>query len=399
VTSDEEYAAKRKPDCIYVSRAFSDFDGGPNKRILHLVLEPKTHNEFAVVVGEAVIRETPGAREQIKAIIYEDTHEIDTLVLQRFGMTNGKPYKASFALRGDEIAKLLQVVRFAASARFSGKGRLRIDDAALQDLSLSADAVRGIAREHLEIATEVVQNNITKRDLRAIAYRRQALNEFGKLLNDGDFFRSQKSGGNSSDESVWQAFFERNTWIFGYGLLYTSLQAFRDKPLERTVAGYSIRAHGKRVDALLKTRGEISAICFVEIKTDKTELLAGTPYRPDSWSVSRELAGAVAQSQRTAESAAREVGARHEETDAAGNPTGESAYLYQPRSVVVAGSLSQFDTDKGVNEAKLSSFELFRRQLQNPEIITFDELFARATFIVEGDEGENAPDPWNASPE
>ena len=36
----------------------------------------------------------------------------------------------------------------------------------------------------------------------------------------------------------------------------------------------------------------------------------------------------------------------------------------------------------GNNEEKYSSFELFRRNIQNPEIITFDELYERATYIV-----------------
>ena len=41
-------------------------------------------------------------------------------------------------------------------------------------------------------------------------------------------------------------------------------------------------------------------------------------------------------------------------------------------------SLSEFSTEEGVNQQKYSSFELFRRDLVNPEIITFDELYERA---------------------
>lgn len=40
-------------------------------------------------------------------------------------------------------------------------------------------------------------------------------------------------------------------------------------------------------------------------------------------------------------------------------------------------------TVNGVNEEQFVSFELFRRQLTAPEIITFDELYERARFIVE----------------
>ena len=39
-----------------------------------------------------------------------------------------------------------------------------------------------------------------------------------------------------------------------------------------------------------------------------------------------------------------------------------------------------------MNEDKFSSFELFRQNQTNPEIITFDELYERAKFIVKNDE-------------
>ncbi len=57
--------------------------------------------------------------------------------------------------------------------------------------------------------------------------------------------------------------------------------------------------------------------------------------------------------------------------------------MYQPRSFLVIGSLSEFHTVHGVNEEKYSSFELFRRNLKSPEVVTFDELFERAKYIVE----------------
>ncbi len=69
--------------------------------------------------------------------------------------------------------------------------------------------------------------------------------------------------------------------------------------------------------------------------------------------------------------------------DDTGTPTGESVFLYQPRSFLVIGSLSEFLAEHGINEEKYSSFELFRRNLKSPEVVTFDELFERAKYIVE----------------
>ncbi|WP_349628416.1 Shedu anti-phage system protein SduA domain-containing protein [Bradyrhizobium liaoningense] len=71
--------------------------------------------------------------------------------------------------------------------------------------------------------------------------------------------------------------------------------------------------------------------------------------------------------------------------DGEGNPTGETLFTTEPRSFVVCGSLSAFQAERGINERKFRSFELYRRNLIRPEVITFDELYERARFIVEAD--------------
>jgi hypothetical protein len=68
--------------------------------------------------------------------------------------------------------------------------------------------------------------------------------------------------------------------------------------------------------------------------------------------------------------------------DKYGNPTGEEIFNYQPKSYLVIGSMAEFVSENGVNKDKLRSFELLRKNTTSPEIITFDELFERARFIV-----------------
>jgi hypothetical protein len=95
------------------------------------------------------------------------------------------------------------------------------------------------------------------------------------------------------------------------------------------------------------------------------------------------LVRAIAQIQKTVERAENEIGQRLDSRDDDGNPTGESSFLIRPRAIVVVGHLAEFTSEHGINEPKYSSFELFRRQLHSPEILTFDELYERASFIVE----------------
>jgi hypothetical protein len=55
----------------------------------------------------------------------------------------------------------------------------------------------------------------------------------------------------------------------------------------------------------------------------------------------------------------------------------------RPRSYSVVGNLEQLIGEGGGDHVdKVRSFQLYRRQLAEPEIITFDELLARAEWSV-----------------
>jgi hypothetical protein len=94
------------------------------------------------------------------------------------------------------------------------------------------------------------------------------------------------------------------------------------------------------------------------------------------------MAGAISQVQGTVASAIENLSNKISLDDEYGNPTGEEVFNYQPKSYLVIGSMGEFTTENGVNKDKLRSFELLRKNTINPEIITFDELYERAKFIV-----------------
>jgi hypothetical protein len=51
----------------------------------------------------------------------------------------------------------------------------------------------------------------------------------------------------------------------------------------------------------------------------------------------------------------------------------------QPKGILLIGRLSPIQNDR----EQLESLERFRRHLWNPEVLTFDELYERAMFILE----------------
>ena len=135
---------------------------------------------------------------------------------------------------------------------------------------------------------------------------------------------------------------------------------------------------------MLKTAGIVNSLCLVEIKTPDTPLLETTPYRSDCWAASRELSGAISQSQKTIQKTLENVAVSPvlRPTNGHGDPTGEEVFSYRPKSFLVIGRLSEFTAALGTNREKFASFQLLRRNFFEPEIITFDELYNRACFIV-----------------
>jgi hypothetical protein len=284
---------------------------------------------------------------------------------------------------GDEIGRLVEFLNHIQSMPFKGNGPMKITDEQLRRLVLSNLQAKTLLQDNQELFAEVLKSEITKQDVVAVGYRKRQLQIFERLLNDQQYFEEIKIRKASSAEAVWQQYFEKNPWIFGYGLSYIALSGLTDKKLEQVVHGHTVSAHGKRVDALLRTRGVISSLCFVEIKTHRTDLLQKQPYRSGCWAASDELTGGIAQVQGSVALATDSIRTKLAIDDDLGNPTGEEAFNYLPKSFLVIGTLNEFVGDHGVSQERYRSFELFRRNTANPEVVTFDELYERARFIVQ----------------
>lgn len=236
--------------------------------------------------------------------------------------------------------------------------------------------------EHAILMKELLENNVEISDIQQIGYRKTQLNIFKKLLEDDVFFAVEQDKFGKGKELVWQNFFENNDWILGYGMTSIFHSSMEDKKIEQVVAGFEFNSSGKRIDALMKSKGFIESFCFVELKTHKTELLHKDQYRKECWQPSYELTGAISQIQKTVQKAMKIIKEKTEIIDDKGNPTGEVVFNYIPKSYLIIGSLKEFETPNGINMPKYSSFELFRRNINAPEIITFDELFERAKFLA-----------------
>ena len=104
---------------------------------------------------------------------------------------------------------------------------------------------------------------------------------------------------------------------------------------------------------------------------------------------SNELIGAVAQVQKTARKVVYDVTRQFERVyQSSGRYSGVEVSMSRPRQVVVIGNLRQFEDNGEPNPEMVENFELFRTSLSDTEVITFDELYQRACFIVRDEQGE-----------
>lgn len=383
---EQEYHFNKLPDKAYVSRRLETPVGGISRpfRIASKVIDLRESHEFAQERGELVIRRSYGGRTEVKVKFYEDDRSIFGITLQRFSSVTGPRSKTSFSFRGDEIRRFIEFLLNVQRVTLPDSEKLNITDQEFRRILLTPERLTDLIRDNQEKILAWVRSDATASDIVALGYRRKQLENFKKLLFEPDYFESQRAASATTPEGVWQKFFEKNKWIFGYGLTYIFLSNLEERNLEQVVAGADIWGEGKRADGVMKTRGAIEALCLVEIKRHDTPLLKDGPaYRSGSWPPSDELTGGIAQSQSTVEKVIRRLDEKYEPITPSGNPTGEALFAYQPRSYLVAGRLNEFQTAQGPNIPKYRSFELFRRNTIRPEIITFDELFQRARFIVE----------------
>lgn len=184
-------------------------------------------------------------------------------------------------------------------------------------------------------------------------------------------------------EPEWEEFFWRNQWIFGYGLRYQFLG------LEQRQANYggeSYKGSGKqRGEFLARSAGYESFTVVVEIKKPQTPIFAEREYRSGVPGFSTEFIGGVSQAQVNSRTWDTEGSQRLADRELLEK---RRIFTIVPLSILVIGSLGQLE-----KAHRRQSFELFRRNVHNPDILTFDELFERAKYIVQAEIESSAEEP------
>lgn len=235
-----------------------------------------------------------------------------------------------------------------------------IVDALIKDKT--PESVKNIIRELLKSPNIT----LTQKDINILLKRRDILRQFKRAIKDKD----------KGERNWWQDFFEKNKWIFGYGLNYEILKHEESQP---NYGGAKLDGSGgQRGDYLMRTHGSLSFTVLVEIKTPQTPLLGSRKARNGAWELSKDLTNALVQLQ-----ANIQIWEKHGSEQPYNRDRLERRGIFtvKPKGIVVIGLLDQLIDDRDKRE----TFQRFRKSIHGIEIITFDELYNRAKFIVEND--------------
>lgn len=417
--TEVDYAQGRMPNRVYLSRVFAlqfqtsrDF-GQPARYVTRVFDTPdaEAEEEHEWEWEEMTIHQSPAGRVQVKVMVAREAGMVRQLKIERVTASKLDPLVTLDRDRAQALIDFIKALEFVPLDDHAES--VRVDEQFLHDVFADPEAVASLYARHSEQIREMIRDDTDARDLIALAHRREVVRSFRLWLEDDDAF-DQASRDAGGPERAWQVLFEKNPWILGVGLGGQLLTGWDQSKLEQVVAGYNVQAAGKRTDAFLRTQGTISSVVLAEIKHHRQDLLTSTQYRPGCWAPSRELAGGIVQAQQTAYRAAEELKEFIADRAPDGSDLSTGAFAIRPRSYLVIGRLDEMVGEGGgVNRDKFRSFELHRRNLYEPEVVTFDELLARAEWQVaqldehdtaqeerqdEDDPWGSAADPWGGPP-
>ena len=162
------------------------------------------------------------------------------------------------------------------------------------------------------------------------------------------------------------AFFEGNPFIlnmaFGYPIVVVQKRA--------SVGGRAFSRRGEKFTDFLVKNSMTNNAAIIEIKTPAAKLLNATEYRGDLFVPSTELSGGINQALDQKHQFERQIVHLND------NSRRHVLETYAIQCCLIIGRIPG-------DEKKLRSFELFRNNSKDVEIITFDELGAKLRSLLD----------------
>ncbi|NGP88987.1 Shedu immune nuclease family protein [Fodinibius halophilus] len=359
--TEEEIIRRSKENHLYSH----DFGGGRYFQVVH-----EDKNGFEVRLAprtmfKVVYIKNKGDIEGLEIIKLVNKDEKERVKLNKFNFAQLKAF----------LAFIDEIDLGAITER-----RLKLDEENKLDEGTKKKIKTLLAQEGGEeiIESLISEGIVTSKDIVNTGYRKRQINEFKRLLTEKNYWKQYSNDeeiNSQKEEKTWQHFFSKNEWIFGYGLDYR-FQGILQKEFHAS----STEADGSSAvigDFLI---GDKRFTTFVEIKKPSTPLFGNSKNRSNAWALSNDLIDSV--SQILEQKASGQIRLEQKDLhDDKGEPIIQKSY--DSKVILIIGNWDKVTYDNPKEKIiKGKTFELYRRDSRNVEIITYDELYNRAKFIA-----------------
>jgi len=376
---DEDFFNLRREGKLYISKVFNFHENSEKIRNVNFVFENSQDYILGEIDGAIAIRVSPKGKQQVTVVVTQDERKVKKITFQKFIQLKSGDIKTSkentFSFWNYEFEKLLEYLKsinfidfsnyenFQIEDLSSSKGNKVIYDIKDKDVIEYIKGTNGVAREEL---LENIYDELNDNDINILLGRKKGLEILSNELER-----------NLWDEKLWQTFFEKNKWIFGVGLDYRFMSFF-DR--EMNISSVGTDNKNKVIVDFLMTFKEYTVI--VEIKRPDSLIFSKTKNRSGSWSFHQDFIDAVSQ---VLEQKAEWL-ILSQKNDLY-NREGSQKLTQRTRNakaILIIGNKKEFLNIENVREREIKqdTFELFRQETKNIEIITYDELLERANYIV-----------------
>jgi len=264
--SDFDFFDLRKEGKIFISKVFSFNAKNPERiRQVRMVLENSDSIQLGEIEGALCLRLTGNTRKtQVTALITQDEKNIKRLSLQTFKTFGSDRVqsveKNEFTFRSDEFERLIEFLNNMEFINLSNVDNFQVEDISTsQGPKAIIDAtdrgliekIKNMSRDNRSTLFASLTADLSEEEVNLILGRRQGLELFEKHFANSDW-----------NEGQWQNFFEKEQWVFGYGLDYRFMRLF-DR--EMVVGGVGTSNKNKPVVDYLMTFTDYTVLVDIQI--------------------------------------------------------------------------------------------------------------------------------------
>ena len=241
-----------------------------------------------------------------------------------------------------------------------------------------------------EIKELILKADLKENDIKSITFenRKKTIRAFLYLLKNKfthnkpslEYFKD-KYNLQDAKESVWHYFLKKNDWILG---LNVDIKFIRDLYDEQKVGSENSKGRGSPKSDLL---GISDYTTLIELKHSETDIFKKektSKSRSNTWDFTLDFIEGISQCLGQKFALDKNYKLKNFINENGKRLDTNKTLTIDPKTIFIIGTRKREFPHDQIDEhyIKSETFELFRRNNRNIEIITFDELFERAYHIV-----------------